>query len=166
MSDIGKAYLYAVAYIYYGVIMARNKSSDGALRILHVIDGFNGRSILGTTVLPVLILRIHHLDVGTVTEHYRAQVAGGISGKDLAPEASCIQKGKKSRVIDMCMGKEYIVDMCLRHREGNILKSIYSLLHSVIHKNVLAACFEKMAASSYFMRGSYKDKLHRLPPFT
>ena len=67
-------------------VMAGDDPPDHTLRILHGIQRFHGIEGFRSLGLAVLPLCLHHLDMGTVTEHDTAQIRGGIGGKYLPPE--------------------------------------------------------------------------------
>ena len=91
MTDIGKADIDSLTQTDLLIIGTRNQTFDRTVSILHGIERFC-RFVIGTSLrLPVLPLRLLHLDMGTITQHDTAQVRGCLCCKNLSSESSCIQ---------------------------------------------------------------------------
>ena len=132
MPDIRKPDPHTLADIHFPVILAGDKSSDGAVCILHRIQRFYDRS-RASLCLAVLPLSLLHLDMSAVTKHDAAQIAGRHRGIDAAPESPGIQQRQKPRVIDMRMCQKHMVDQRRIHRQLTVLKDIDALLHTVVN---------------------------------
>ena len=100
----------------------------------------------------------------TVTQHNAAQIAGGRRRKNLTAESPRIQERQKTRMVYMRVGQEHIIYQRFLHRQFAVLKHIRSLLHTVVHQNILIAYPQIMAAPCHLMVCPDKHKLHTVPP--
>ena len=160
MSDIRKTDLDARTYCDHCIIMARNDLPDRTIRIFHFVDRLYRFHIGGTLCLSVFPLCFLHLYMRTVTKHDAAKLCAGFRCIHSSPEASRIQKRQHTGMIHMCMGQKHIIDQRFLYRKIYVFKYIFSLLHTVINKNMLTTRFEIMTASRHLMICPNKFQFH------
>ncbi len=164
MPDIRKADLYIFIYRHFTVIVAGDETPDRPVRVLHRIKRLHQRILRASLRLAVFPLRLLHLDMRAVAKHNAAQIAGGRRRKNLPPEPSCVQKRQKPRMIHMRVGQEHIVYERFLHRQVAVLKYVGTLLHAVVHQNILIAYTKIMAAPCHLMVCPDKHKFHTVFP--
>ncbi len=59
-------------------------------------------------------------------------------------------------MIDVGMGHKDILDLPWLHRKSHIFEIIDTLLHAIVHQQVMTGHAQIMAASRYFMIGTDK----------
>ena len=145
-------------------IRTRNKILDNAHGIFHSVSRHKFRLALAAsfTVTP---LCLEHLNVGTVSKHNIAKVTGGLCCINRALKTFCINSGKISGVIHMCMGQKNKIQVTSLYRNILILVVIRTLFHTAVYQEFLSCCFQIITASGYFMCRSNKGNLHVRTPF-
>ena len=144
------------------IIMAGDDPLDHPFRIFHGIERLRRLLVTASLRFSALPLSLHHLDMGTVTEHNAAQIRSCVCGIHLPPEASRIQKWQQPGMIHVGMGQEHIIDPCLRNGQRYILKGIHPLLHTVIHQNMFLSHRKIVTAAGHFVVRPNKYQFHRL----
>ena len=114
--------------------------------------------------LPVLPLRLHLLDVGTVDQHNGAEILRGVGCNNPPFKAPGIDPGQHAGMVDMGVGQKHVIDLIISHRKLCILIRIIPLLHTAVHQNLGLSYLQVMAASRYFMVRSDKGQLHVRSP--
>ena len=145
-------------------IRARNKILDNAHSIFHGVSRNKFRLTLAAS-LTVTPLCLEHLNVGTVSKHNVAKVAGGLCCINRALKTFCINSGKISGVIHMCMGQKNKIQVASLYRNILILVVIRALFHTAVYQEFLSCCFQIITASGYFMCRPNKGNLHVRTPF-
>ena len=145
-------------------IRARNKILDNAHSIFHGVSRNKFRLALAAsfTVSPFCL---EHLNVGTVSKHNVTKVAGSLCCINRALKTFCINSGKISGVIHMCMGQKNKIQVTSLYRNILILVVIRALFHTAVYQEFLSCCFQIITASGYFMCRPNKGNLHVRTPF-
>ena len=145
-------------------IRARNKILDNAHSIFHGVSRNKFRLALAAsfTVSPFCL---EHLNVGTVSKHNVTKVAGSLCCINRALKTFCINSGKISGVIHMCMGQKNKIQVTSLYRNILILVVIRPLFHTAVYQEFLSCCFQIITASGYFMCRPNKGNLHVRTPF-
>ena len=133
------------------IIVTWYKMLHHALHIIQVIHGNDFRKT-GSSRLPVLPLRLKHLNMRTVTEHNVTQLRRRIGRKHLSPKTLCIQKRQQTGMINMRMCHKHIIDLPRIDRDFLILINIRSLFHTTVYQKIFLSDLYIMAAARYFMR--------------
>ena len=63
----------------------------------------------------------------------------------------------------MRMCQEYIIDHRFIHRELHIVKYVFPLLHTIIHKDILPRYFQIVTTSRNLMIRTNEFKSHSMP---
>ncbi len=164
MPNIRKADLYIFIYRHFTVIVAGDETPDRPVRVLHRIKRLHHRILGASLSLAVFPLCLLHLDMRTVTQHNAAQITGGRRRKNLTAESPRIQERQKTRMVYMRVSQEHIIYQRFLHRQLAVLKYVGTLLHAVVHQNILIAYPKIMAAPCHLMVCPDKHKLHTVPP--
>ena len=145
-------------------IRTRNKILDNTHGIFHGVSRNKFRLALAAsfTVTP---LCLEHLNVGTVSKHNVTKVAGSLCCINRALKTFCINSGKISGVIHMCMGQKNKIQVTSLYRNILILVVIRTLFHTAVYQEFLSCCFQIITASGYFMCRPNKGNLHVRTPF-
>ena len=161
MAHIRKTDLNAVADRDPLSVLAWHKQLYGIQGILHHIHRLILR-LSCSSALAVAPLCLKFLDVRAVTQHNVAEIRCRECGKDLSLKSILRKPWQHSRVVNVRMGKEHIVNILLRDRQPRILIQIRSLLHTAVDQDIFPRRLEEMAASRNFMGRSDKSKFHSL----
>ena len=145
-------------------IRTRNKILDNTHGIFHGVCRNKFRFSL-TTSFTVSPFCLEHLNVGTVSKHNVAKVAGGLCCINRALKTFCVDSGKISGVIHMCMGQKNKIQVTSLYRNILILVVIRPLFHTAVYQEFLSCCFQIITASGYFMCRPNKGNLHVRTPF-
>ena len=145
-------------------VRTRNEVLNDTHGIFHGVSRNKFRLTLAAsfTVTP---LCLEHLNVGTVSKHNVAKVAGGLCCINRALKTFCINSGKISGVIHMCMGQKNKIQVTSLYRNILILVVIRPLFHTAVYQEFLSCCFQIITASGYFMCRPNKGNLHVRTPF-
>ena len=164
MSGIYETYADSLGRFDGFFIRTRNKILDNAHGIFHGVSRNKFRFSLAAsfTVTP---LCLEHLNVGTVSKHNVAKVAGGLCCINRALKTFCVDSGKISGVIHMCMGQKNKIQVTSLYRNILILIVIRTLFHTAVYQEFLSCCFQIITASGYFMCRPNKGNLHVRTPF-
>ena len=119
-------------------------------RVIHGVQRYKF-FLTCTAALPVAPFCLEFLNVGAVTQHDAAQVAGGKGADDLPPKTILEQQRQKPGMIDVCMGQQHIVNLTGRNRDLHVLKDILALFHTAVYQKPFSAGFHIMAAAGYLM---------------
>jgi len=131
--------------------------------LLFGIDGIYGSFSPGNPPL-VENLDITFVDMAAVGQHDAAKVAGGHGAHHRSPESPLVEIGYQSRVIDMGMRKNHMVD--LRGLKAQIAVHLFRfhpfpLKHPAVQKNLLPVLNgDEVLAPGHFTGGSQKLNLH------
>ena len=145
-------------------IRTRNKILDNTHGIFHGVSRNKFRFSL-TTSFTVSPFCLEHLNVGTVSKHNVTKVAGSLCCINRALKTFCINSGKISGVIHMCMGQKNKIQVTSLYRNILILVVIRPLFHTAVYQEFLSCCFQIITASGYFMCRPNKGNLHVRTPF-
>ena len=145
-------------------VRTRNEVLNDTHGIFHGVSRNKFRLTLAAsfTVTP---LCLEHLNVGTVSKHNVAKVAGGLCCINRALKTFCINSGKISGVIHMCMGQKNKIQVAPLYRNILILVVIRTLFHTTVYQEFLSCCFQIITTSGYFMCRPNKGNLHVRTPF-
>ena len=164
MSGIYETYADSLGRFDGFFIRTRNKILDNAHGIFHGVSRNKFRFSL-TTSFTVSPFCLEHLNVGTVSKHNVAKVAGGLCCINRALKTFCVDSGKISGVIHMCMGQKNKIQVTSLYRNILILVVIRPLFHTAVYQEFLSCCFQIITASGYFMCRPNKGNLHVRTPF-
>ena len=164
MSGIYETYADSLSRFNGFFVRTRNEVLNDTHGIFHGVSRNKFRLTLAAsfTVTP---LCLEHLNVGTVSKHNVAKVAGGLCCINRALKTFCINSGKISGVIHMCMGQKNKIQVTSLYRNILILVVIRPLFHTAVYQEFLSCCFQIITASGYFMCRSNKGNLHVRTPF-
>ena len=164
MSGIYETYADSLSRFNGFFVRTRNEVLNDTHGIFHGVSRNKFRLTLAAsfTVTP---LCLEHLNVGTVSKHNVAKVAGGLCCINRALKTFCINSGKISGVIHMCMGQKNKIQVAPLYRNILILVVIRPLFHTAVYQEFLSCCFQIITASGYFMCRSNKGNLHVRTPF-
>ena len=146
------------------VIRTAYKVSDHAHGVFHGISRNKLRFPLALR-LTVAPFSLKHLDMGTVTEHNVAKIAGCFSGIDWSLKSFCVNCRKIAGMVHMRMRQKNKIQISRRHRNILILVVIRPLFHSAVYQKLFSGCFQIIAASGNLMCCSNKSDLHADSPF-
>ena len=164
MSGIYETYADSLGRFNGFFVRTRNKILDNAHGIFHSVSRHKFRFSL-TTSFTVSPFCLEHLNVGTVSKHNVAKVAGGLCCINRALKTFCVDSGKISGVIHMCMGQKNKIQVTSLYRNILILVVIRPLFHTAVYQEFLSCCFQIITASGYFMCRPNKGNLHVRTPF-
>ena len=164
MSGIYETYADSLGRFNGFFVRTRNEVLNDTHGIFHGVSRNKFRLTLAAsfTVTP---LCLEHLNVGTVSKHNVAKVAGGLCCINRALKTFCINSGKISGVIHMCMGQKNKIQVTSLYRNILILVVIRPLFHTAVYQEFLSCCFQIITASGYFMCRPNKGNLHVRTPF-
>ena len=164
MSGIYETYADSLSRFNGFFVRTRNEVLNDTHGIFHGVSRNKFRLTLAAsfTVTP---LCLEHLNVGTVSKHNVAKVAGGLCCINRALKTFCINSGKISGVIHMCMGQKNKIQVAPLYRNILILVVIRPLFHTAVYQEFLSCCFQIITASGYFMCRPNKGNLHVRTPF-
>ena len=164
MSGIYETYADSLGRFDGFFIRTRNKILDNAHGIFHSVSRHKFRFSL-TTSFTVSPFCLEHLNVGTVSKHNVTKVAGSLCCINRALKTFCINSGKISGVIHMCMSQKNKIQVTSLYRNILILVVIRPLFHTAVYQEFLSCCFQIITASGYFMCRPNKGNLHVRTPF-
>ncbi len=141
------------------VVLAGVDICHGTHGILHSIDGLH-KGPARTLVAAVVILRIGHLDVGTVHQHDFQQPGSKAGGPDLPGEAVLNQHGHTAAVVNVGVGNQYIVNGIGRKGQLMIVDFIPPLLQAAVNQNPLPVDLQAVTAAGYTLVRSKKVQFH------
>ena len=164
MSGIYETYADSLSRFNGFFVRTRNEVLNDTHGIFHGVSRNKFRLTLAAsfTVTP---LCLEHLNVGTVSKHNVTKVAGGLCCINRALKTFCINSGKISGVIHMCMGQKNKIQVAPLYRNILILVVIRPLFHTAVYQEFLSCCFQIITASGYFMCRPNKGNLHVRTPF-
>ena len=164
MSGIYETYADSLGRFNGFFVRTRNEVLNDTHGIFHGVCRNKFRFSL-TTSFTVSPFCLEHLNVGTVSKHNVAKVAGGLCCINRALKTFCINSGKISGVIHMCMGQKNKIQVTSLYRNILILVVIRPLFHTAVYQEFLSCCFQIITASGYFMCRPNKGNLHVRTPF-
>ena len=146
------------------LIWTRNEVLDNAHGIFHGVCRNKFRFAL-TASFTVTPFCLEHLNMGTVSKHNVTKVAGGLRCINRSLKSFCVDSGKISGMIHMCMGQKNKIQVASLYRNILILVVIRPLFHTAVYQEFLSCCFQIITASGYFMCRPNKGNLHVRTPF-
>ena len=164
MSGIYETYADSLGRFNGFFVRTRNKILDNAHGIFHSVSRHKFRFSL-TTSFTVSPFCLEHLNVGTVSKHNVTKVAGSLCCINRSLKSFCVDSGKISGVIHMCMGQKNKIQVTSLYRNILILVVIRPLFHTAVYQEFLSCCFQIITASGYFMCRPNKGNLHVRTPF-
>ena len=164
MSGIYETYADSLSRFNGFFVRTRNEVLNDTHGIFHGVCRNKFRFSL-TTSFTVTPLCLEHLNVGTVSKHNVTKVAGSLCCINRALKTFCINSGKISGVIHMCMGQKNKIQVTSLYRNILILVVIRPLFHTAVYQEFLSCCFQIITASGYFMCRPNKGNLHVRTPF-
>ena len=164
MSGIYETYADSLGRFNGFFVRTRNKILDNAHGIFHSVSRHKFRFSL-TTSFTVSPFCLEHLNVGTVSKHNVTKVAGSLCCINRSLKSFCVDSGKISGVIHMCMGQKNKIQVTSLYRNILILVVIRALFHTAVYQEFLSCCFQIITASGYFMCRPNKGNLHVRTPF-
>ena len=164
MSGIYETYADSLGRFNGFFVRTRNEVLNDTHGIFHGVCRNKFRFSL-TTSFTVSPFCLEHLNVGTVSKHNIAKVAGGLCCINRALKTFCINSGKISGVIHMCMSQKNKIQVTSLYRNILILVVIRTLFHTAVYQEFLSCCFQIITASGYFMCRPNKGNLHVRTPF-
>ena len=109
-----------------------------AVRVKYIVNRLN-RFLTRPSGFAVMVLRVAHLNVGTVTQHDVRQLGGSFRAEYRAVESVFIGKRNHARMVNMCVRQKNIVDVGIFDRQFRILIKIFALFHSHVYGNLQTA---------------------------
>ena len=131
MPHICKSHLYAIKNFNLPAVFHGSKKLNGTHGILHGIKR-NVRILILSFCFLVSPLSLEFLNVGTVPKHNVAKITGCFCCVNISFKSLCIKGGDESRMINVCMGKEYRIKISGSKWQIHVLENIYSLLHAPV----------------------------------
>ena len=163
VAHVGKAQLHPFSHQIALAVFAAAQPADGPLGVIQIIVRFH-RRVAGPLGLPGAPLRLRHLNMGGIPQHDIAQVAGGIRGIDIAPEAVLVELGQHTGVVDVGMGQKDGLHLGGGDGQRRVLKHVEPLLHTAIDQKILAIDLQYRTAAGHLMGGPDKRQFHDLSP--
>ena len=155
MSDIRKPNRNPITQFNFLIIITGNQKPYRRKCIFHRIQRYI-RFPAGTFGFPVSPLCLKLLDMCTVTQHDRTEFRSRFGCKYLSAESVGIKHRQKTCMINMCMGKQYVINFCRIHRNFLIFKQISSLFHTNVYTKTFIAYFKIMTTSCHFVSSPKK----------
>ena len=164
MSGIYETYADSLGRFNGFFVRTRNEVLNDTHGIFHGVCRNKFRFSL-TTSFTVSPFCLEHLNVGTVSKHNVTKVAGSLCCINRSLKSFCVDSGKISGVIHMCMGQKNKIQVTSLYRNILILVVIRTLFHTAVYQEFLSCCFQIITASGYFMCRPNKGNLHVRTPF-
>ena len=164
MSGIYETYADSLGRFNGFFVRTRNEVLNDTHGIFHGVCRNKFRFSL-TTSFTVSPFCLEHLNVGTVSKHNVTKVAGSLCCINRSLKSFCVNSGKISGVIHMCMGQKNKIQVTSLYRNILILVVIRTLFHTAVYQEFLSCCFQIITASGYFMCRPNKGNLHVRTPF-
>jgi len=161
MADIREADLNAVADVNYGIVIVFPEKTAGSFGIRHRIGRHEFR-LASPLAFPVPPFCFEFLDMRRVKKHDAAQIGSRVGRQDRTLEAVFDKDRQVSRVVDMGMRYEHVVEFTRADRNRNIDEIVSSLLHSAVDKNLFPRRLQVMTAPCNLMVRSDKCQFHVL----
>ena len=114
----------------------------------------------GTLALAVLILRIRLLDVRRVAQHNAQKLPRQTGGHDAALIPQLDKQGQASRMVNVGMGDNHIVDFPRMKPELSIVDLVLALLQAAVNENALAAGIQTVTTAGDGLGRSVKCQFH------
>ena len=164
MPHVRQAYGDALVYLDALAVGARAHELERALRVLHVVQRLCGR-LAPALPLAGFPLRVGHLDVRAVAQHYLAERACCAACIYQPAVAVLIEQRQLAGVIDVRMRQKHKVQLSRRDGERFIDKKILPLLHAAVNDALFVADLYVGHAAGDFVRRAQECYLHTLPSF-
>ncbi len=163
MTGIGKLYMDIIINPESPVVGNTDEQLHTGTGIFFGIDRFNRSQASGSTP-PVKMFYITFLYVPAIGKHYCAQVTGGMSANHRSTEAQFINVRDQSRVVDVCMRQEDMVDFNRVKTEiavHTIGFQPFALEHATVEQYFLPVfSSDEMFAPGNFAGGAKEFQLH------
>ena len=131
-------------------IAAWDQIADRIFRVLHRIKRFV-RLLPRPLALAVAPLGFEFLDVRRVPQHDFTQVTGRVGRVDLPPEPLLAQQRQVSRMVNVCVGQQHIVDLRRGEPRFRRLDLVPALPHPAVDQDVLSTRLQIMTAPRHLM---------------
>ena len=164
MSGIYETYADSLGRFNGFFVRTRNEVLNDTHGIFHGVCRNKFRFSL-TTSFTVSPFCLEHLNVGTVSKHNVTKVAGSLCCINRSLKSFCVDSGKISGMIHMCMSQKNKIQVASLYRNILILVVIRTLFHTAVYQEFLSCCFQIITASGYFMCRPNKGNLHVRTPF-
>ena len=140
MPRIHKNNVQALCNTYFFSVFAGSEIGERFFGILHGVNRLN-KSLSRSFIFAVFPLGIAFLYMCAVRKHYLTKMICCRCRINRAVKAVLKKKRDISRMVDMCMSKQYKIDSAFINRNLLVYECIFALLHSAVNKPVFPVNF-------------------------